>query len=61
VIIPKKDLATATSYLETLKSVENPGAKPDWTIGTCRNLVNSFLAFDKVWWSFQESVKEYSS
>jgi hypothetical protein len=29
VIIPKKDLAMATSYLETLKTVENLAAKPD--------------------------------
>jgi len=29
VIIPKKDLAMATSYLETLKTVENLAAKRD--------------------------------
>jgi hypothetical protein len=35
-----------TSYWKTLKTVENIGEKPDLQLGTCLNLVNSFVGCD---------------
>ncbi len=47
------------SDCKTLKTVENLAQKPDNTLRTCLNLVNSFLECDQISLNLQESERMF--